>query len=84
MWQSRCWRQAIDLDRYAEEPYRRLMALHATRDRPDAVTATWRLLHKRLGDLDLEVDAATVRLYRSLTATDAGTVEGPHPTHILS
>lgn len=59
--------KAIDLDHYAEEPYRRLMALHAALDRPDAVTDTWRLLHRRLGDLNLDVDAATARLYRSLT-----------------
>jgi DNA-binding SARP family transcriptional activator len=63
--------KAIDLDHYAEEPYRRLMALHATLDRPDAVTDTWRLLNQRLGDLNLDVAAATGRLYRSLTQTDA-------------
>lgn len=70
---------AIDLDRYAEEPYRRLMTLHATRYRLDAVTATWCLLHQRLGDLDLDVEAITARLYRSLTASDAGMVNGPRP-----
>ncbi|MGH9295541.1 MAG: AfsR/SARP family transcriptional regulator, partial [Acidimicrobiales bacterium] len=40
--------RAIDLDRYAEEPYRRLMALHAGHGRPDAVTSVWRLLQGRL------------------------------------
>ena len=63
----------IDLDRYAEEPYRRLMALHAAHGRIDAVTATWKLLHQRLGDLDLEVEPATTRLYRSLKISDADT-----------
>ena len=58
---------AINLDRYAQEPYRRLMALHAGQCRPDAVTATWQLLHQRLGDLALDVEPATIRLYRSLT-----------------
>ena len=63
--------KAIELDHYAEEPYRRLMALHATLDRPDAVTDIWRLLNQRLGDLNLDVDAVTGRLYRSLIETRA-------------
>jgi len=76
--------QAIDLDRYAEEPYRRLMTLHAAHDRLDAVTAIWRLLHRRLGDLDLDIEPSTVRMYRTLTATGAGTVDGPRPIRALS
>ena len=60
----------IDLDRYAEEPYRRLMALHATHGRRDAITATWQLLQRRLADLDVDVDEATARLYRTLVAPD--------------
>jgi two-component SAPR family response regulator len=76
--------RAIDLDRYAEEPYRRLMTFHASCARPDAVTATWRLLNQRLGDLHLEVDAATVRLFRSITTTDVGTDDGPRPIRVLS
>ncbi|MDA8282106.1 MAG: BTAD domain-containing putative transcriptional regulator [Actinomycetota bacterium] len=63
--------RAIDLDRYAEEPYRRLMALHATHDRPDAVTATWQLLRRRLADLDVDMDETTANLYRSLTSPSA-------------
>ena len=59
--------RAIDLDRYAEEPYRRLMALHAAHGRPDAVTATWQLLRSRLADLDVDMDETTARLYRTLT-----------------
>jgi len=35
--------RVIELDRYAEEPYRRLMALHARCGRPDALSATWKL-----------------------------------------
>ena len=74
--------QAIDLDRYAEEPYRRLMATQATRGRLDAVTSTWKLLHQRLSDLDLDVEPATTRLYRSLTASeDAGP---PRPVRLSS
>ena len=60
----------IELDRYAEEPYRRLMALHAAHGRLDAVTATWKLLQRRLADLDVEVDQSTARLYRTLTAPE--------------
>ncbi len=63
--------RAIDLDRYAEEPYRRLMALHATHGRPDAVTATWQLLRRRLADLDVDMDETTANLYRSLTSPAA-------------
>ena len=63
--------RAIDLDRYAEEPYRRLMALHAAHGRPDAVTATWQLLRSRLADLDVDMDETTARLYRTLTNTDS-------------
>lgn len=63
--------RAIELDRYAEEPYRRLMALHATHGRPDAVTATWQLLRRRLADLDVDMDETTANLYRSLTSPAA-------------
>ncbi|MDA8285163.1 MAG: BTAD domain-containing putative transcriptional regulator [Actinomycetota bacterium] len=63
--------RAIELDRYAEEPYRRLMALHAACGRADALAATWQLLARRLGDIDVDVDDATARLYRTLTAPDA-------------
>ncbi|MBV9662022.1 MAG: LysM peptidoglycan-binding domain-containing protein [Acidimicrobiales bacterium] len=59
--------RVIDLDRYAEEPYRRLMALHAAHGRPDAVTATFQLLRARLADLDVDMDEITARLYRTLT-----------------
>jgi DNA-binding SARP family transcriptional activator len=60
--------QAIELDRYAEEPYRRLMTLHAARGRLDAVGSTWRQLNLCLAELDLDVEPASARLYRTLTA----------------
>ena len=60
--------RAIELDRYAEEPYRRLMALHGAHGRTDAVRATWKLLNHRMAELDVEVEAASARLYRTLTA----------------
>ena len=62
--------RAIDLDRYAEEPYRRLMALHAAHGRLDAVTETWQLLRRRLADLDVDMDDRTAHLYRTLTSSD--------------
>ncbi|MGH9099501.1 MAG: AfsR/SARP family transcriptional regulator, partial [Acidimicrobiales bacterium] len=73
--------RAIDLDRYAEEPYRRLMALQAAVGRTDAVRATWRLLCSRLTEADLEVEPATTRLYRTLTAEAA---EHPRPLRLSS
>ncbi len=60
--------QAIEGDRYAEEPYRRLMVLHASHDHRHAVRAVWQLLQGRLGELDLDVESATASLYRQLTA----------------
>ncbi|MHB8434422.1 MAG: BTAD domain-containing putative transcriptional regulator, partial [Acidimicrobiales bacterium] len=57
--------QTIELDRYAEEPYRRLMTLHAARGRLDAVGSTWRQLNLRLAELDLDVEPASARLYRT-------------------
>jgi len=60
--------QAIARDRYAEEPYRRLMVLHAGHGRPGSVTDVWRLLQGRLAELDLDVETATADLYHQLTA----------------
>ena len=76
--------RVIDLDRYAEEPYRRLMTLHAGHNRLDAVTATWQLLQRRLADLDVDGDDATARLYRSLTAPDATSPGRPRPIRLWS
>ena len=59
--------RVVDLDRYAEEPYRRLMMLQSRQGRDDAVRTTWRLLQRRLLDLDLDPDPSSLRLYRSLT-----------------
>jgi DNA-binding SARP family transcriptional activator len=58
--------RAIERDRYAEEPYRRLMALHGRRDRLDAVRDVWLMLQGRLAELDLDVDDATASLYQQL------------------
>ncbi|MDA8282695.1 MAG: BTAD domain-containing putative transcriptional regulator, partial [Actinomycetota bacterium] len=74
--------QAIELDRYAEEPYRRLMTLHAARERLDAVGSTWRQLNLRLAELDLDVEPATARLYRTLTASEE--TDAPRPARLRS
>ncbi len=74
--------RAVELDRYAEEPYRRLMVLHAEHGRPDAVTATWKLLRRRLAEIDLDIEAATVNLYRTLAAT--GPSDAPRPIRLRS
>jgi DNA-binding SARP family transcriptional activator len=71
--------RAIDLDLYAEEPYRRLMSLHAVRNRPGSVTTTWQLLNGRLGDLDLEVEETTSHLFHSLTRADTNVASIRHP-----
>jgi DNA-binding SARP family transcriptional activator len=76
--------RAIDLDRYAEEPYRRLMVLHAAHGRIDAVTATWKILQARLADLDLDMEPATTRLYRTLNSTETEAVDRPHPIRLSS
>jgi DNA-binding SARP family transcriptional activator len=59
--------RAIEFDPYAEEIYRRLMRLHAERNRPDALVRTWRLLQGRLAELDVEPDDSTLKLYRELS-----------------
>ena len=76
--------RVIDFDRYAEEPYRRLMLLHAAHGRTDAVTATWKLLQARLVDLDLDVEIASSRLYRSLTETESEVAERDHGIRLSS
>lgn len=61
----------IQLDRYAEEPYRQLMTLQAGQGRTDAIKATWRLLQRRLIEVDVDPDRATARLYRRLSSGES-------------
>jgi DNA-binding SARP family transcriptional activator len=74
--------RVVELDSYAEEPYRRLMTLHAARGRLDAVGSTWRQLNLRLAELDLDVEPASARLYRTLTAGQEA--DAPCPARLPS
>ena len=76
--------RAVELDRYAEEPYRRLLSLHGRRRRPEAVASTFRLLQRRLEEIDVDPEPATLRLHRSLTAPDTVPTNGPRPRRLSS
>jgi DNA-binding SARP family transcriptional activator len=58
--------QAVDADPVAEELYRRVMRLEAELGRPDAVKRTYRLLARRLADLDVDPDPETEQLVAEL------------------
>jgi DNA-binding SARP family transcriptional activator len=58
--------QAVAADPVAEELYRRVMRLEANLGRPDAVRRTYRLLARRLADLDVDPDPETERLVADL------------------
>jgi DNA-binding SARP family transcriptional activator len=57
---------AISADPVAEELYRRLMRLQAGLGRPDAVRRTYRLLARRLADLDVDPAPETEQLVAEL------------------
>jgi DNA-binding SARP family transcriptional activator len=57
---------AISADPVAEELYRRLMRLQAGLGRPDAVRRTYRLLARRLAELDVDPDPETEQLVAEL------------------
>jgi DNA-binding SARP family transcriptional activator len=57
---------AISADPVAEELYRRLMRLQAGLGRPDAVRRTYRLLARRLAELDADPDPQTEQLVAEL------------------
>jgi DNA-binding SARP family transcriptional activator len=58
--------QAIAADLVAEELYRRLMRLQAELGRPDGVQRTYRLLARRLAELDVDPAPETERLVAEL------------------
>jgi len=60
--------QAITIDPYAEDLYRRIMRLHADLGRPDAIQRTLRQLQARLEELDADPDETTTELAEQLLA----------------
>ena len=58
--------QALAADPYAEAVYRQVMRLQARVGRPDAVVRTYRLLERRLIDLDAEPEPLTRQLVAEL------------------
>jgi DNA-binding SARP family transcriptional activator len=58
--------QAVAADPVAEELYRRVMRLEAELGRPGAVRRTYRLLARRLADLDVDPDPETEQLVAEL------------------
>ena len=58
--------RAVEIGGCAEEPCRRLMILQARLGRTDAVASTWLNLQRRLAELELDPEPATVTLYRRM------------------
>jgi DNA-binding SARP family transcriptional activator len=63
-------RRAVEFDHYAEEGFRRLMALDGRLGRRDSIRATWSQLQRNLAELELDPEPETVRLYRELNRSD--------------
>ena len=63
-------RRAVQFDHYAEEGFRRLMALDARLGRRDSIRTTWSQLQRNLAELELDPEPETVRLYRELNRSD--------------
>ncbi len=59
---------AIQLDHYAEEAFRRLMAIQGRIGRHDSIATTWRELQRNLANLELDPEPATFRLHQELTS----------------
>jgi DNA-binding SARP family transcriptional activator len=58
--------RACEIKGSAEESSRRLMILQDRLGRADAVVSTWQRLQRRLAELEIDPEPATVRLYRQL------------------
>ncbi|HZA83024.1 MAG TPA: bacterial transcriptional activator domain-containing protein, partial [Actinomycetes bacterium] len=70
--------QAISADPVAEELYRRRIRLQAELDRPDAVRRTYRLLARRLADLDVDPEPETKQLVADLLRRPGAWARGQH------
>ena len=68
--------EAIRIDPFAEELYRRVMRLEARCERPDAVRRTYRLLETQLAELDVDPDEETVALLNALTGRSVVDLRG--------
>jgi DNA-binding SARP family transcriptional activator len=69
--------RAVRLDRYAEEVFRRLMALQGRMGNKDAITATWAQLQRNLVELGLDPEPSTARLYQTLRHDSEGPSSKP-------
>ena len=56
----------MELDRFAEEVFRRLMALYGRMRRVDAIAGIWEQLQRNLAELGLDPEPASTRLYSHL------------------
>ncbi len=70
--------QAITIDPYAEDLYRKLMRLNADLGRPEAIRRTLRQLETQLEELDAEPDETTTELASDLL-TRATVTQDPTP-----
>lgn len=62
---------ALRADPYCEDLYRRIMQAHASLKRPDAIRRTYRLLEKRLAEIDADPDDLTLAMLHRLTMEPA-------------
>lgn len=60
--------QAITIDPYVEELYQRVMQIQAGSGHPEAVVRTYRLLERRLSEIDVDPTEKTLALLRDLAA----------------
>ena len=75
-------RHAIQLDRYAEEIYRRLMVFQSRIGERDAILSTWRQLQRSLAELDLDPAQETTRLYRELIRNRDALASTPRSSYV--
>ena len=75
-------RHAIQLDRYAEEIYRRLMVLQSRIGERDAILSTWQQLQRSLAELDLDPAQETTRLYRELIRNRDALASTPRSSYV--